>query len=91
MPAGGTVTLTMTVTVNPTGNYANTATIAGNEVDANTSDNASTSTPVPTLVAVAVPTLSAWMLAVLALMLGGLASYRRQWASVIRKPSQLNP
>ena len=45
---GATVTLTVTAKVNSTPNYANTATISGNEVDPTTGNNSSTVTPVPT-------------------------------------------
>jgi hypothetical protein len=40
-------TLTITATVNATGSYANTATIAANEADPASLNNTSTSTPVP--------------------------------------------
>ncbi|MCV9930207.1 gliding motility-associated C-terminal domain-containing protein [Flavobacterium sp. LS1R49] len=42
-----TSTLTITATVNPTGNYANTATIAGNESDPTPGNNSSTATTTP--------------------------------------------
>jgi LruC domain-containing protein/uncharacterized repeat protein (TIGR01451 family) len=47
LAAGGSATLNMVVTLNSGGNYANTATISGNESDTNLSNNTSTSTPVP--------------------------------------------
>jgi uncharacterized repeat protein (TIGR01451 family) len=44
---GASATLTITATVNATGSYANTATIAANEADPASLNNTSTSTPVP--------------------------------------------
>ncbi|MGC4041409.1 MAG: gliding motility-associated C-terminal domain-containing protein [Flavobacterium sp.] len=44
---GASATLTVVVTVNATGSYANTATITGNQTDPNTTNNTSTSTPTP--------------------------------------------
>ncbi|MDI6050572.1 hypothetical protein QLS31_12090, partial [Flavobacterium sp. XS2P24] len=44
---GASATLSIVATVNATGSYANTATIAANEVDSTPGNNASTSTPVP--------------------------------------------
>ncbi|MFV8358352.1 DUF11 domain-containing protein, partial [Flavobacterium sp. XS1P32] len=41
----GSITLTITATVNATGSYANTATIAANEADPTPGNNTSTSTP----------------------------------------------
>ncbi|MBC7643102.1 MAG: DUF11 domain-containing protein, partial [Flavobacterium sp.] len=40
-------TLTVTATLNATGNYANTATVTANEVDPNPGNNTSTNTPTP--------------------------------------------
>ncbi|MDP3929792.1 MAG: Ig-like domain-containing protein, partial [Bacteroidota bacterium] len=48
---GGSATLSVVVTVNASGSYANTATITGNETDPNTGNNTSTITPVPVPVA----------------------------------------
>jgi uncharacterized repeat protein (TIGR01451 family) len=45
--SGDSETLTIVALVNPTGNYSNTATAFGNELDPNTSNNTSTSTPSP--------------------------------------------
>jgi LruC domain-containing protein/uncharacterized repeat protein (TIGR01451 family) len=47
LASGGVATLNIVATVNSGGNYANTATISGNESDPNTDNNSSTSTPVP--------------------------------------------
>jgi len=47
LAAGGSAILTMIVTVNTGGPYANTAIISGNESDSNQNNNTSTSTPVP--------------------------------------------
>ena len=47
LTAGTNATLTITVKVNATGNYANTATMARNQPDPNLSNNTSTSTPTP--------------------------------------------
>ncbi|MFY7739414.1 MAG: hypothetical protein ACOVQC_02755, partial [Flavobacterium sp.] len=44
---GSNATLTVVARVNPVGPYANTATISGSQTDPNTSNNTSTSTPVP--------------------------------------------
>ncbi len=44
---GASLVLTINATVNGTGNYANTATITGNEADATTANNTATFTPVP--------------------------------------------
>ncbi|MFN3752447.1 T9SS type A sorting domain-containing protein [Flavobacterium sp.] len=44
---GSNATLTIIVTVRATGNYANTATITGNQPDPNLNNNTSTSTPTP--------------------------------------------
>ncbi len=44
---GASATLTVVATVNASGSYANTATIAGNETDPVASNNTSTVTPVP--------------------------------------------
>ncbi|MFV8352048.1 hypothetical protein ACNQHI_03685, partial [Flavobacterium sp. XS2P14] len=44
---GGSATLTITATVNATGSYANTASIAANEADPTLGNNTSTSTPIP--------------------------------------------
>ncbi|MDI6050786.1 Ig-like domain-containing protein [Flavobacterium sp. XS2P24] len=44
---GASATLNITATVNATGSYANTATIAANEADPTPGNNTSTSTPVP--------------------------------------------
>jgi uncharacterized repeat protein (TIGR01451 family)/gliding motility-associated-like protein len=45
---GASVTLTITAKVNAVGPYANTATVTGNELDPDLSNNSSTVTPVPT-------------------------------------------
>lgn len=45
--SGVSETLTVVALVNPTGNYSNTATAFGNELDPNISNNTSTSTPAP--------------------------------------------
>ncbi|RAJ29600.1 putative repeat protein (TIGR01451 family)/gliding motility-associated-like protein [Pedobacter cryoconitis] len=50
LPAGLSSTLAITATVNATGPYANTATIAGNENDPAAGNNTATSTPVPVAV-----------------------------------------
>jgi gliding motility-associated-like protein/uncharacterized repeat protein (TIGR01451 family) len=42
MPVGASETLTITVTVNPTGSYVSTVTIVGNEPDGDTGNNTST-------------------------------------------------
>ncbi|MDI6051349.1 DUF11 domain-containing protein, partial [Flavobacterium sp. XS2P24] len=44
---GASATLNITATVNATGSYANTATIAANEADPTPGNNTATSTPVP--------------------------------------------
>lgn len=43
----GTATLNITATVQPTGNYTNTATVSGNQQDALILNNTSTNTPTP--------------------------------------------
>lgn len=48
---GANATLTIVATVNATGSYANTATIAGSQTDPTPGNNTSTSTPVPTTIA----------------------------------------
>jgi uncharacterized repeat protein (TIGR01451 family)/gliding motility-associated-like protein len=50
LPNGASAVLTITATVNPTGPYANTATITGTEVDPAAGNNTATSTPVPVAV-----------------------------------------
>jgi uncharacterized repeat protein (TIGR01451 family) len=50
---GATAILTITVRVNAAGNYANTATVTGNQPDPNPGNNTSTSTPVPVSVIIA--------------------------------------
>ncbi|MCG2611730.1 PKD domain-containing protein, partial [Flavobacterium sp. SM15] len=50
---GASATLTITATVNATGNYSNTAVITGNQNDPNPSNNTSTVTPTPVNVIVA--------------------------------------
>ncbi|NIG56427.1 gliding motility-associated C-terminal domain-containing protein [Chitinophaga sp. Cy-1792] len=47
MAKGATATMTITVTVNKTGPYTNTAVIKGNETDRNTANNTASVTPVP--------------------------------------------
>ncbi|MEW5675624.1 T9SS type A sorting domain-containing protein [Flavobacterium enshiense] len=51
--SGANVTLTITVIVNATGNYVNTATIVGNQPDPNPNNNTSTSTTTPVNVIIA--------------------------------------
>ncbi|MES2747767.1 MAG: T9SS type A sorting domain-containing protein [Bacteroidota bacterium] len=51
--SGANATLTITATVRATGNYANTATITGNQPDPNLGNNTSTSTPTPVNVIIA--------------------------------------
>lgn len=48
---GANTALTITATVNASGNYANTATITANENDPSTDNNTSTSTPAPVPIA----------------------------------------
>ncbi len=47
----GTASLQITATVKPTGNYANTATVSGNQTDPTSGNNSATATPVPVPVA----------------------------------------